>query len=260
MEALNARVARRAVGPSWLHFIPPRPRTVLVTLPAIWLLCLLISFLGSSRRAQYWGRADTPERDEWPLTRLIMDAANVRPGMQVADVGAGGGYFTFRFAREVGPRGRVVATDIDPHMIGELYLERMRRSASNVTPRLVDSDDVGLPVASTDLVLVMNTYQFRDCTESRNRRYLRDLARALRPRGRVIIADDFVHSAGWVSPAEGRPSRCGNLPPTALARLASPHLTVERTVSVVLPGHRYAPREAPGYLLVLARADATTQR
>ena len=70
------------------------------------------------------------------------------------------------------------------------------------------------------MVLIMNPSQFRECREARNRGYLRELARSLRPGGRVIIADGFVHTTGWASPRSDGPTECGNLPPAQLAALA----------------------------------------
>jgi SAM-dependent methyltransferase len=235
----------RGFAPSWRR---------LALGPVLLLVYLGMSFALSPRRAEYWGKADCPGREEYPLARLVLSEAQLRPGMRVADIGAGGGFFSFRFARDVGREGHVVATDIDPHMIGQLHLERLRRAAWNVSPKLVGEDEVGLAPSSVDLALIVNTYQFRDCREARNRDYLRELARSLRPGGRVIIADGFVHTAGWVSPRSDGPTRCGNLPPAQLAALAGPHLTTLRITPLVRHGYRYAPHEEPGYVMVLQRA------
>ena len=222
--------------------------------PVLLMAYLGMSFALSPRRAEYWGKADCPGREEFPLARLVLSEAQLRPGMRVADIGAGGGFFSFRFARDVGPEGHVFATDIDPHMIGQLHLERLRRAAWNVSPKLVGEDEVGLAPSSVDLALIMNTYQFRDCREARNRDYLRALARSLRAGGRVIIADGFVHTTGWASPRSDGPTECGNLPPARLAALGVPHLTTLRITPLVRYRYRYAPHEEPGYVMVLQRA------
>jgi len=228
---------------------------VLVLVLAMVPVAAVVSFVTSARRAEYWGRADCPGREEFPIARAVLAEARVRPGMSVADIGAGGGYFSFRFARDVGREGRVIATDIDTHMIGQLQLERAFRLAWNVTPKLVDEDEVGLEPSSVDLAVIINTYQFRDCRLDRNRAYLRELARSLRPGGRVIIADGFVHSTGWVSPRNDTPEPCGNVPPAQLSALALPHLSTVRVLPVRRRGYRYVEHEEPGYVMVLQRAE-----
>lgn len=244
--------------PSWL-VVRSRPWSWALRWVGFAVACVVASFVGSSRRAQYWGRADEAWRDTRPLTRAIVAAARVTPGMSVADIGAGGGYFTFRMARVVGPRGRVVATDADWHMVGQLYLERSRRAATNVFPRLVGRNEVGLEAGGFDVVMIVNTYQFTDCDEARNRRYLRDLARALRPGGRVIVAEGFIHASGWRAP-DGRATRCGNLPPAELARQAAPELSLAAVVPIEHRRHPYHPHEGPGFVLSLVRRGATAAR
>ncbi len=244
-------------GPSWL-VVRSRPWLRALRCVGFAAACVVASFVTSARRAQYWGHADGAWRDGRPLTQAIVAAARVTTGMSVADIGAGGGYFTFRMARVVGPRGRVVATDADWHMVGQLYLERSRHAASNVFPRLVGEDEVGLEAGGFDVVLIVNTYQFTECDESRNRRYLRDLARALRPGGRVIVAEGFVHASGWVAP-DGSGTDCGNLSPGELARQASPELSVAAVVPVDHRRHHYDPHEGPGFVLSLVRRDASAR-
>jgi SAM-dependent methyltransferase len=220
------------------------------------LACVTGAFVWSTRRAEYWAKVDCPGRESRPLEQIVLAEGHVRPGMSVADIGAGGGFFTFRFARAVGHRGRVVATEIDPHMIEQLHLERSRQRTWNVFPSLVSRDQVGLERASFDLVLIINTYQFPDCTMGRNRGYLRELALTLRPGGRVIIADDFVHTPGWASEHQPQPSPCGNLRPAELAALAAPYLPTQRIIPLVHPAYRYVPHEEPGYVMILQSAPA----
>lgn len=156
--------------------------------------------------------------------------------MSVADVGRRGRVLLVRFARDVGREGRVVAADIDPHMIGQLQLERVLRQAWNVSPKLVD-DEVGLAPESVDLALIVDAYQFRDCRLRRNRAYLRELARSLRPGGRVIIADGFMHPRVGL-PRNDAPENCSNVPPTQLSALALPYLSTRKVLPVPRQGYR----------------------
>ena len=75
--------------PSWL-VVRSRPWSWALRWVGFAVACVVASFVGSSRRAQYWGRADEAWRDTRPLTRAIVAAARVTPGMSVADIGAGG--------------------------------------------------------------------------------------------------------------------------------------------------------------------------
>ena len=63
------------------------------------------------------GLLEAPDRDDWNKPDLIMDALGIADGAVVADLGAGGGWFTVRLARRVGPNGVVYAQDIQPQMI-----------------------------------------------------------------------------------------------------------------------------------------------
>jgi SAM-dependent methyltransferase len=75
------------------------------------------------------GILESPDRDDWQQPDRIMDALRIRDGSRVADLGAGGGWFTIRLARRVGPNGRVYAHDIQPEMI-----ESMRPSSRSAWP------------------------------------------------------------------------------------------------------------------------------
>src|SRR5262245_24999795 len=63
------------------------------------------------------GMLESPDRVEWQQPERIMDALQIADGSKVADVGAGGGWFTVQLARRVGPNGKVYAEDIQPQML-----------------------------------------------------------------------------------------------------------------------------------------------
>ncbi len=132
-------------------------------------------------------------RDAWQQPERVVDALGLEPGDRVADLGAGGGYFTFRLARAVGPQGRVFAVDVDSDMLS--YLEE--RSAEEGTPQVevvrAAPDDAGLAPASVDLVFTVNTYHHLPERSA----YFRRLAAALRPAGRVAIVDFRPGGGFW---------------------------------------------------------------
>ena len=87
---------------------------------------------------------------------MVADLA-LAPGARVADLGAGGGYFTFRLARAVGPTGLVYAVDVDPGMVDFLAEQAAEQALANVRPVLAAGDDPRLS-EPVDLVFTSNTY------------------------------------------------------------------------------------------------------
>src|SRR3546814_1219239 len=87
-----------------------------------------------------------------------MNRAGIRPGMTVADIGAGEGYYTVRLARRVGPRGRVLAQNILPEVRDSLPLRVARQNLENVSVKLGSADDPMLPEQSFDRILIVHMY------------------------------------------------------------------------------------------------------
>lgn len=115
----------------------------------------------------------------------IMAAAGVRPGMTVADIGAGEGYYTVRLARRVGPHGRVLAQDILPEIIDALGRRVNREDWTNVSVKLGAPDDPRLPPGSFDRIFLVHMYH--EIAEPYA--FLWRLWPALKPGGQVIIVD-----------------------------------------------------------------------
>lgn len=97
-------------------------------------------------------------RDRLGEAEEVMDLAGVKPGMWVADVGAGEGYYTVRLARIVGPRGRVLAEDIVPETRDRLSDRIQRENLDNVAVKLGAPDNPMLPRASFDRVFLVHMY------------------------------------------------------------------------------------------------------
>lgn len=132
---------------------------------------------------RYIAELEDPARDDWQEPVRVVETLRVRPGMVVADVGAGSGYFTRRFAAAVGPTGRVIAVDTEQGMLDEL--RRRTGDAPNVERRQVAPDDPGLDPASVDLIFICNTgHHLPD-----RPRYYAKLREALRPGGRLVLVD-----------------------------------------------------------------------
>jgi arsenite methyltransferase len=124
-------------------------------------------------------------RDDWQQPERVVAALNIRPGDRVADLGSGGGYFTFRLAEAVGPVGRVYAVDIDQDMV-DLVAKRVKQeTVPNIEPVLAKPDDPLLPKTGVDLIFTSNTYHHID----KRIAYFTNLRKYLRSGGRVAIID-----------------------------------------------------------------------
>lgn len=147
-------------------------------------------------RARYEGRVvaetctgaawlDRPDRDEREQPERVLDALSLAPGMTVADVGAGSGYFTVRLARRVGPRGLVYATDISPEMVRLVDARASREALPNVLLKLATATDAKLPARCCDLVLLVDVYH--ELTDPPA--VMGGIRRALKETGRLVLVE-----------------------------------------------------------------------
>ena len=131
------------------------------------------------------GLLEGPDRDAWQKPEQIMDALGIADGATVADLGAGGGWFTVRLARRVGPTGLVYAEDIQPQMIDSIQRRVEREGLKNVRTVHGTVTDPRLPEGGLDAVLMVETYGELEEPVS----LLRNVVRALKPRGRLGIVE-----------------------------------------------------------------------
>jgi protein-L-isoaspartate O-methyltransferase len=124
-------------------------------------------------------------RDKVNEADRVMDIAGITPGMTVADIGAGEGYYTIRLAERVGPNGRVLAQDIVPAVRDKLAERVNRENLKTVSVKLGKPADPSLPGNSFDRVFLVHMYhEIRDPYE-----FLWRLRPSLRIGGRVIIVE-----------------------------------------------------------------------
>ena len=145
------------------------------------------------------GLLDAPDRDQWWKPEQIMDALVIADGSVVADVGAGGGWFTIRLARRVGPNGVVYAEDIQPEMIEAINRRVQHENLANVKPVLGTANDPRLP-PGLDAVLIADSYHEMDDPPGAAVTLLRNLAGSLKPQGRLGIVN-FTPGGGGPGPA-----------------------------------------------------------
>jgi predicted methyltransferase len=128
---------------------------------------------------------DYPDRDKKLQIEKVMDLLGVTPGMNVADLGAGSGWFTVRAARRVGPTGAVIAEDISPLAIEAVGKRVLKEDLQNVRTVLGVPDDPRLPPGSVDAVLLLKMYH----EIAHPVPMMKTLQAALRPGARVGIID-----------------------------------------------------------------------
>jgi predicted methyltransferase len=138
------------------------------------------------------GLLEQPDRALWQKPDQIMDAVHVADGSTVADIGAGAGWFTIRLAQRVGPKGMVYAQDVQGLFLGAIKRRVQREGLQNVETRQAHNNDPNLPAKTLDAILMVDAYQEVD-----NRVvYLRNLANALKPTGRIGIVNWKPGSGG----------------------------------------------------------------
>ena len=165
-----------------------------------------------------WLERDEREREE--RSDLLLVELGLKPGMVVADIGAGTGYYSRRIALLVGPAGKVYAVDVQPEMIKMIEGDAKRLGLSNVVPVLGGIDDVKLPNAVVDVALMVDVYHELEFPNE----VLKGIVRSLKPGGRIVFVEYRAEDA--TVPIK----RLHNMSEAQLRREAAQHpLVWERT-------------------------------
>src|SRR5438270_5662250 len=139
-------------------------------------------------------------RDRLGEAEQVMELSGVRPGMSVADVGAGEGYYTVRLAPAVGPRGRVLAEDIVPEVRDQLSDRVQRERLDNVAVKLGTAENPMLPAGSFDRVFLVHMYHEVQSPYA----FLWHMREGVKPGGLVVVVES------------NRPVKRHGMPPAAL--------------------------------------------
>jgi len=115
----------------------------------------------------------------------IIQTLSLKPGQTVADIGSGGGYYTFRFAKSVGESGQVYAIDTNQEFLEFINTQAREQGLSNVVTHLTVSDHPDLPKNAFDYIFLRNvTHHLQNRTN-----YFKNLKEALKPNGKVAIIE-----------------------------------------------------------------------
>ncbi|HIF92627.1 MAG: methyltransferase domain-containing protein [Myxococcales bacterium] len=136
---------------------------------------------GSFKRFLYEGFG----RDEWQAPERVVTTLALSPGDEIADLGSGGGYFTYRFAEAVGKSGKVYALDVDESLLAYIEGQAQERNLPQIVTVHAPEDGLGLPDASVDMIFLSNVYHhLPDPTD-----YFRGAGSALRKGGRLVVVE-----------------------------------------------------------------------
>ena len=134
-------------------------------------------------QAAGWLERTEREKEEEPAK--LIEALGLKPGMVVADVGAGSGYHSFLMAPLVGEKGKVLAVDVQPEMLDLIKARAKKQKVTNVEPVLGTETDPKLPSASVDLILMVDVYhEFNKPYEMAEA-----MVASLKPGGRLVFVE-----------------------------------------------------------------------
>lgn len=147
--------------------------------------------------AEFQGKFEKDGREAFDHRDKIVAACQIRVGMSVADVGAGTGLFTRKFAPLVGEKGQVFAVDISKEFVDHIEHTARKENLKNIRGVVCKPDSVELPESSVDLVFICDTYHHFEFPH----KTMQSIHKALKPGGRVVLID-FQRIAGkstdWV--------------------------------------------------------------
>jgi ubiquinone/menaquinone biosynthesis C-methylase UbiE len=143
-------------------------------------------FLDPKLNVEEWTkRFETESREIFHQREKIVAAAGLKPGMTMADIGAGTGLFTLHFAQAVGATGKVYAVEIASKFLEHIKVRASKASASNVQTILCTEKSVELPEAAIDLAFICDVYHHFEFPQAT----LATLHKALKPGGEIVLID-----------------------------------------------------------------------
>ncbi|HKA41367.1 MAG TPA: methyltransferase domain-containing protein [Burkholderiales bacterium] len=142
-------------------------------------------FLEGQNYGEFVDQFEREGREIYDRRHEIVKAVGLKPGMAVADLGAGSGLFTYLFANEVGPGGKVYAVDINTVMVSNIVRRSREQGYQHVEGRVGAAKSVPLPPASVDVVFTSDVYHHFEYPQI----MLQGIRAALKPGGTFVIVD-----------------------------------------------------------------------
>jgi ubiquinone/menaquinone biosynthesis C-methylase UbiE len=141
---------------------------------------------------------NNPRREEWERTSQIIDCLKIKPGMTIADVGSGPGYYTFKFSELIGNTGKVYALDTVQAHLDYVKNVAQKFSLTNIETRKDRPDSTDLPANTSDMVFMCSLYHiiYATATEEVKDRFIDSIKKALKPDGRFVVVDNAIVPSG----------------------------------------------------------------
>ncbi|MCP4197802.1 MAG: class I SAM-dependent methyltransferase [Proteobacteria bacterium] len=140
---------------------------------------------------EHWRQVfDDPERDVRQMPDHVVEIMKIAPGMTVADLGAGTGYFLPYLSKAVGENGMVLGLDVEQSLVDYMNERAKNEGLSNVEARVVEADNPALEPQSVDRILIVNTWHHLPDRVA----YAKKLATALSRAGALFIVDVTIES------------------------------------------------------------------
>ncbi len=146
---------------------------------------------------QFVERFEREGREVYDHRQKIIEMANVKPGMTIADIGAGTGLFTRLLSNEVGAEGTVIAVDIAKEFVDHVVSTSREQGLNNVRGQICKQDSAELPPNSIDVAFICDTYHHFEFPY----KTMRSIFRALKPNGRVVLIEfhrEEGTSSDWI--------------------------------------------------------------
>ncbi len=175
--------------------------------------------------AEEWSKEfDAPQRDAWQKPEHVVELMEIEPGMTVADIGAGTGYFLPHLSSAVGADGVVLGLDIERSLVDYMNERAQREGLANVEAKVVPGNDPSLDPGSVDRVIIVDTWHHIPERVD----YASKIAKGLKPGGRLFVVDFTLET-------DKGPNRHHKLAPEVVVKTLTDAGLVARILEEELP-------------------------